>query len=61
MKVPSFRYENFDEKTNTSLLATERYMIEERIEVARIHMKAQKQHMARYYNSKMRERKLHRS
>ena len=28
VKVPLFRYENFDEETNTSLLAAERDMIE---------------------------------
>ena len=33
-------------------------MIEERREVARIQMKAQKQYMARYYDSKVKERKL---
>ena len=47
VKVSSFRYENFDKETNTSLLATERDMIEERREVARIRMEAQKQRMAR--------------
>ena len=36
VKVPSFRYENFDEETNISLLAAERDMIEEQREVARI-------------------------
>ena len=58
VKVPSFRYENFDEETNTSLLAGERDMIEERREVVRIRMEAQKQRMVRYYNSKVRERKF---
>ena len=58
VKISSFRYENFDEETNTSLLATERDIIEERREVARIRMEAQKQRMARYYNSKVRERKF---
>ena len=58
VKVPSFQYKNFDEETNTSLLATEKYMIEEHREVARIRMEAQKQRMARYYDSKMKERKF---
>ena len=58
VKVPSFQYKNFDEETNTSLLATEKYMIEEHREVARIQMEAQKQRMARYYDSKMKERKF---
>ena len=40
VKVPLFRYENFDEKTNTSFWAAERDMIEERREVARIRMEA---------------------
>ena len=46
VKVPSFRYENFDEETNTSLLAVEKDMIEERREDARIRMEVQKQRMA---------------
>ena len=58
VKVPSFRYENFDEETNASLLAMEKDMIEERREVAKIRIEAQKQHMARYYDSKVKERKL---
>ena len=58
VKVPSFRYENFDEETNTSLLAAERDMIEEQREVARIQIQAQKQRMARYYDSKVKERKF---
>ena len=58
VKVPSFRYENFDEKTNTLLLAAERDMIEERREVARIRIESQKQRMARYYDSKVKERKF---
>ena len=58
VKVLSFRYENFDEETNTSLLAAERDMIEERREVARIRIESQKQRMARYYDSKVKERKF---
>ena len=58
VKVPSFRYENFDEETNTSLLVAERDIIEERREVARIRIEAQKQRMARYYDSKVKERKF---
>ena len=58
VKISSFRYENFDEETNTSLLATERDMIEERKEVVRIRMESQKQCIVRYYNSKVRERKF---
>ena len=58
VRVPSFRYENFDEETNTSLLATERDTIEERKEVARVRIEAQKQQMARYYDSKVKERKF---
>ena len=46
VKIPSFRYENFDEETNTSLLAVEKDMIEERREDARIRMEVQKQRMA---------------
>ena len=40
VRVPSFRYKNFDEETNTSLLAAERDTIEERREVARVRMEA---------------------
>ena len=58
VNVPSFRYENFDEETNTLLLAAERYMLEERREVVRIRMEAQKQRMAMYYDSKEKERKF---
>ena len=58
VNVPSFRYENFDEETNTSLLAAKRDMIEERREVARIRIEAQKQRMVRYYDSKVKERKF---
>ena len=58
VKVLSFRYENFDEPVNDSLLAAERDMIEERREVARIRMEAQKRRMARYYDSKVKERKF---
>ena len=58
VKISSFRYENFDEETNTSLLATERDMIEERKEVVRFRMESQKQCIVRYYNSKVRERKF---
>ena len=58
VRVPSFQYENFDEETNTSLLAAERDTIEERREVARVRMEAQKQWTARYYDSKVKERKL---
>ena len=58
VKVPSFRYECFDEAANDSLLATERDMIEERREVARVRMEAQKRRMARYYDSKVNERKF---
>ena len=58
VKVLSFRYENFDETVNDSLLAAERDMIEERREVARIWMEAQKRRMARYYDSKVKERKF---
>ena len=58
VKVPSLRCENFDEETNTSLLATKRDMIEERREVARIRMEAQKQRMVRCYDSKVKERKF---
>ena len=47
VKVPSFRYDSFDEAVNDSLLAAERDTIEERREVARIRMEAQKQRMAR--------------
>ena len=47
VKVPSFRFENFDEDTNAGLLAAEKDMIEERREVARIRMEAQKKRMAR--------------
>ena len=36
VKVPSFRYEYFDEAANDLLLAAERDMIEERREVERI-------------------------
>ena len=53
VRVPSFRYENFDEETNTSLLAMEKDMIEERREVARVRMEAQKQLMVRYYDSRV--------
>ena len=56
VRVPSFRYENFDEETNTSLLAVERDIIEERREIVR--MEAQKQRMARYYDSRVKERKF---
>ena len=56
VKVPSFRYNSFDEAVNDSLLATERDTIEERREVARIQMEAQKQRMARYYDCKVKER-----
>ena len=56
VNVPSFRYENFDEETNTLLLAAERYMLEERREVVRIRMEAQKQRTAMYYDSKEKER-----
>ena len=58
VKVPSFRYENFIEEANTSLLAVERDMIEERREVARVRMEAQKQRMVRYYDSRVNERKF---
>ena len=58
VKVPSFRYECYDEATNDSLLAAEQDMIEERREVARIRMEAQKRCMARYYDSKVKERKF---
>ena len=58
VKVPSFRYEKFNEETSTSLLAAESDMIEKRRETARIYMKAQNQLMARYYDSKVRERKF---
>ena len=58
VRVSSFRYENFDEETNTSLLVAERDTIEERREVARVRMKAQKLRMARYYDSKVKERKF---
>ena len=58
VRVPSFRYENFDEETNTSLFAAVGDTIEERREVARIGMEAQKQRMARYYDSRVRERKF---
>ena len=58
IKIPSFRYENFDETVNDSLLAAERDMIEERREVARIRIEAQKRRMARYYDSKVKERKF---
>ena len=58
VKVPSFRYECYDEATNDSLLAAERDMIEEQREVARIRMEAQKRRMARYYDSKVKERKF---
>ena len=58
IKIPSFRYENFDETVKDSLLAAERDMIEERREVARIRMEAQKRRMARYYDSKVKERKF---
>ena len=40
VKVSLFRYETFYEETNTSLLAAERDMIDERREVARVRMKA---------------------
>ena len=58
VKVLSFRYDNFDEAANNSLLAAERDTIEERREVARIRMEAQKRRMARYYDSKVKERKF---
>ena len=58
VRVSSFRYENFDEDTNTSLLVAERDTIEERREVARVRMKAQKLRMARYYDSKVKETKF---
>ena len=58
VRVPSFRYENFNEETNTSFLAAERDIIEERREVARVRMEAQKQRMAGYYDSKVKERKF---
>ena len=58
VKISSFRYENFDKEINTSLLAAERDMIEERREVTRIRMEAQKQHMVRYYDSKVKEGKF---
>ena len=58
VRVPSFRYENFNEETNTSLLAAERDAIEERREVTRVRMEAQKQRMARYYDSRVKERKF---
>ena len=58
VKVPSFRYKNFKEDTNTSLLAVERDTIEERREVTRIRMEAQKQRIVRYYDSKVKERKF---
>ena len=40
VKVPSFRYKNFDKETNASLLAAEKDMIEECREVVRIRMEA---------------------
>ena len=40
VKVPSFRYESFNEAANDSLLAAERDMIEERREVADGSLKA---------------------
>ena len=52
VSIPTFRYENFDEETNEIQLAAERDMIEERRDMARVRMAAQKQRMARYYNSK---------
>ena len=58
VRVPLFRYENFDEETNTSLLAAERDTIKEWMEVARVRMEAQKQRMARYYDSRVKERKF---
>ena len=58
VKVPSYRYESFDEAANNSLLAAERDMIEERREVARVRMEAQKRRMLRYYDSKVKERKF---
>ena len=58
VRVPSFRYENFDKETNTSLLATERDTIEERREIARVRMEAQKQWIARYNDSRAKERKF---
>ena len=58
VRVPSFRYENFNEETNTSFLAAERDIIVEWREVARVRMEAQKQCMARYYDSKVKERKF---
>ena len=58
VKVSSFCYDSFDEAANNSLLAAERDTIEERREVARIRMEAQKQRMARYYDSKVKERKF---
>ena len=36
VRVPSFRYENFDEETNASLLAAERDTVEEQREVTRV-------------------------
>ena len=42
VKVSSFRYENFDEEVNTLLLVEEKDIIEERREVTRIRIEAQK-------------------
>ena len=58
VKVHSFRYDNFDEAANNSLLAAERDTIEERREVARIRMEAQKLRMTRYYDFKVKKRKF---
>ena len=58
VKVPSFLYECYDEAANDSLLAAERDMIEERREVARIRMEAQKRRMARSYDSNVKKRKF---
>ena len=56
--IPYFRYEKFDEGVNQLAMAAELDMIEERREHARLRMVAQKQRMARYYNSRTRVRRF---
>lgn len=55
VRVPSLRYENFDEEVNASLLAAERDMIEEQKEAARVQMMVQKRRMAHYYDAKIKK------
>ena len=58
VEVPSFRHVNFDEELNNQALAAEIDILEEKRDAARIRMMAQKQRMARYYNSKTKKREF---